>query len=418
MLSVADQGDEWTPPGASGHASPPAPEQPPRFGVRVPQPAPGTASPTDPVAPGAAPTGAPAWSPPPGPRAATATGWTPPPKPGLIPLHPLGFGTLLGTAFSAIRWNARALIAPALVVSLLQSAITVLGLQATLIGVAGRFLDASDADRQAIVAGAVGQLLLTSAALLAIRTVFTALMQGLVVVVVARGALGQKPTIRAVLARVGRRFWRLVLYSLLQSLALLIGFAVIGGLAALLGAALGLAAGTTAGVVLAVVLLALGGLGGAVLTVWIGVKIAVAPSVIVLERTGIVAAVRRSWRLTRGSFWRTFGLIALPQIIIQAVAGVISLPFQLLGSLLTTLVLPNGATSNTAALLQTSVVAALPASAVTAIVAGIGLIAEVAALALLYLDLRMRTDGLDIRLRTLVEAGAVGDQDPYGPPAA
>lgn len=352
------------------------------------------------------------------PLAGGSSGWTPPPKPGLIPLHPLGFGTLLGTAFSAIRWNARALVAPAVVVSLLQSAISVLGLQTTLIGAAGRFFDASDADRQAIVAGGVGQLLLASGAVLAVSTVFTALMQGLVVVVVARGALGQKPTVRAVLARVGRRFWHLLLYSLLESVALVVGFTVIAGLAALLGVAVGVAAGQTAGVVLAIVLLVLGALCGIVLTVWIGVKIAVAPSVIVLERAGIVTAVRRSWRLTRGSFWRTFGLIALPRLIIQVVAGVISLPFQLLGSLLTTLILPNGATGDTGALLQTSILAALPASFVTAIVAGIGLIAEVAAIALLYIDLRMRTDGLDIRLRTLVESGEVGEQDPYGPPPA
>ncbi|WP_375399305.1 hypothetical protein [uncultured Amnibacterium sp.] len=408
---MAGQGDEWTPPGAP--ASPQAgqslprstgQEAPPRFGVRVPSSAPDT----PPQAVAVAPLGG----------GNSSSGWTPPPKPGLIPLHPLGFGTLLGTAFSAIRWNARALVAPAVVVSLLQSAISVLGLQTTLIGVASRFFDASDADRQAIVAGGVGQLLLASGAVLAVSTVFTALMQGLVVVVVARGALGQKPTIRAVLARVGRRFWRLLLYSLLESVALVVGFTVIAGLAALLGVAVGVAAGQTAGVVLAIVLLVLGALGGIVLTVWIGVRIAVAPSVIVLERAGIVAAVRRSWRLTRGSFWRTFGLIALPRLIIQVVAGVISLPFQLLGSLLTTLVLPNGATGDTGALLQTSILAALPASAVTAIVAGIGLIAEVAAIALLYIDLRMRTDGLDIRLRTLVESGEVGEQDPYGPPPA
>ena len=152
--------------------------------------------------------------------------------------------------------------------------------------------------------------------------------------------------------------------------------------------------------------------------VWIGVRIAVAPSVIVLERTGVFAAIARSWRLTRGSFWRTFGLLALPRLIVQTVTSVISLPFQLLGSLLTTLLLPNGASDDVTSLLQTSVVAGLPGNVVTAIVAGLGMIAVVASSALLYLDLRMRSDGLDIRLRALVEAGDVGDADPYGAPPA
>lgn len=415
MLDVADRGEEWTPPGAA--AAPPPHEASPRYGVRVPDSAaaswpPPTAAPP----PGRAPSIAP--SPPPAERRGTPGGWTPPPKPGLIPLHPLGFGALLGTAFSAIRWNPRTLVAPAVVVSLVQSAITVLGLRAVLAGATGRLLDASDADRQVFIAGAVGQLLITYGVTIAVSTVFDALLQGLVVVVVARGVLGQKPTIRVVLARIGRRFWRLLLLAVLESAALLVAFGVIAGVAALLGVLVGAAAGAAAGVVLGVLFVVFGVLGAVVLSIWVSVRIAVAPSVIVLERTGVVAALRRSWTLTRGSFWRTFGLLALPRLIVQIVAGVVSLPFQLLGSLLTTLVLPNGATDDVAAVLQASFVAGVPATAVTAIVAGIGLIAEVAALALLYIDLRMRGDGLDIRLRTLVETGEVGDQDPFiAPPA-
>ena len=32
-------------------------------------------------------------------------GWTPPPKPGLIPLHPLSFGTIIGSSFRVMRRN-------------------------------------------------------------------------------------------------------------------------------------------------------------------------------------------------------------------------------------------------------------------------------------------------------------------------
>ncbi|MBS1674188.1 MAG: hypothetical protein JSS74_09515, partial [Actinobacteria bacterium] len=45
--------------------------------------------------------------------------WTPAPKPGLIPLRPLGFGTVLGKSFAALRHNPKVLFGFAVVVQLL-----------------------------------------------------------------------------------------------------------------------------------------------------------------------------------------------------------------------------------------------------------------------------------------------------------
>ena len=42
--------------------------------------------------------------------------WTPAPRPGIIPLQPLTFGTILGRSFSALRHNPKVLLGFAMVV--------------------------------------------------------------------------------------------------------------------------------------------------------------------------------------------------------------------------------------------------------------------------------------------------------------
>ena len=59
------------------------------------------------------------------------------------------------------------------------------------------------------------------------------------------------------------------------------------------------------------------GLGLLVLGAWLGVKLALVPSVIVLEHAGIRTAIARSWRLTDGSYWRTFGVLLLVGVILN-----------------------------------------------------------------------------------------------------
>src|SRR6478752_9910330 len=50
--------------------------------------------------------------------------WTPAPKKGIIPLHPLSFGTILGRAFAALRHNPRVLFGFAVVVQLIVVLVT------------------------------------------------------------------------------------------------------------------------------------------------------------------------------------------------------------------------------------------------------------------------------------------------------
>ena len=105
-------------------------------------------------------------------------GWTPPPKPGLIPLRPLGFGTLLGASFQVIRRNPR----PTLGISLLLNGGITVFFVAVFGGVAalvfGRANSATSDNADEILAGSIGALVLASLIPLALSVVVTAILQG------------------------------------------------------------------------------------------------------------------------------------------------------------------------------------------------------------------------------------------------
>ena len=119
-----------------------------------------------------------------------------------------------------------------------------------------------------------------------------------------------------------------------------------------------------------------------------------------------LASLGRSWRLVRGSAWRVFGIIALAQIIISFVSGIISMPFSIAGGgslLLRPLVThPTGGSEFVSAL--GSVVAG---AITTPLLAGV--------VVLLYADLRMRKEGLAATLQSAAHAQASPDGHEINP---
>ncbi len=71
-----------------------------------------------------------------------------------------------------------------------------------------------------------------------------------------------------------------------------------------------------------------------------------APSIIVLERLGIVAAIKRSFKLVKEDFWRVFGIRLLGMIVAELIAGAVAVPFSVGGQILLM-----SASSTTAALI-------------------------------------------------------------------
>lgn len=343
----------------------------------------------------------------------TPEGWTPPPKPGLIPLRPLGFGTLLGAPFQVLRRNPKATFGSGLIIQAAIVVVTVLFFAGLAAFVLGRSLNAVGDDADVIAAGNVAIGIIGTIVVLAVSLFASALLQGILVVEVARGTLGEKRRLGELWKAAFKRVLPLALWLLILVAASLIGLAIIIGIIVL-----GAISGSGGGVVAAVLVSLFLGLGFLVLGAWLGTKTAMVPSIIVLERKGVVAAIRRSWSLTRGYFWRTLGTILLVYVILYVASQILSTPFSLLIGIVPSLIDPTGTGSGIVAIIVLYVVFIAFTTAVSAITS----VVQAAVVAVIYIDLRMRKEGLDIELTRFVESAQSPDEegrwpDPYLPRA-
>ena len=333
------------------------------------------------------------------------SGWAPPPKPGLIPLRPLGFGTLLWAPFQVLRRNPKATFGSALII---QSGITLISL--VVIGLAtlwalGRIASATVEESAAVEAGSTLTIVLSALVPISLSVIGSALLQGVIVVEVSRATLGEKLRLGALWRAAGRRLWPLVLWTLLLSAGLLVAISIVAG-AVVLFSLLG-----GAWVILAVISGIFGTLALGAAGIWLFTKLSLVPSIIVLERLGIGAAMRRSWSLTNGYFWRTLGVQLLVSVIVNIVAQVVTMPLALLFVIAFSLVDPNGALNA----YIPSLVLYLLILFVTLVLGAVAAVIQSGTIALIYIDLRMRKEGLDLELQRYVESlHTSGDVvDPY-----
>ena len=385
MTRVADSDDGWASPSGGSQD-----DQRPRYGERVPDWTPPTPEHASASSPALAPAGT----------------YAPPPRRGLIPLHPLSFGQLLGASFGVIRWNPKATVVPALIVAAVQSVLTLTGFGLFAVSAIDRVQRATTAtDRDQILAGVIGGGVLVALGAVAVTVFSSALLQGMLVTVIARAAAGERLTIRQALRAGWRRLPPLLGFAVLLGALQLIAIVILGGVIALI------ASTGQAGVVIAILVGVLVGLAYLAAYLFLAVKLTTVPSTIVLERLGVFASIRRSWILMRGAFWRTLGLLVLVVAMVSFAGQIVTLPFSVLGGALSGLLFPNAGDD-----LQTSIVplivSTIPGSLVAILVTGIGQIAQVAAVVLVYLDRRMRREGLDLELQRFVEQGG---QDPFDP---
>lgn len=367
---AADQPAAWTKP-----AVPPPPPPPPPAGYGPP--APGWAPPPGPP---------PAWTAPPAgaaPPAWTPLGYGPPPaaRPGVIPLRPLGFGELLDGAVSTMRrhWKVQLGLTAAvvLVVTLMQ------GVGAWMFARDSGMFDENFFSTEPLTEetdpfGSAGAQIVQGLGLV-VGLLAQTVLAGLLTVVVGRAVLGRDVSPREAWAQVRPRVWRLIGLAILVP-ALTFGLLVLAVVVPLLLYAAGLP--EVPAFVLGAVLVAI-----AIPTaVWLWVRLAVAAPAIVLERAGIRTALRRSTRLVRRSWWRTFGILLLIQLMAQLISSVLAMPFLIAAFALGFLV-DGGAAWFFVMLMVGGAVASLVTYPFTAGVT-----------ALLYVDLRMRREGLDLAL--------------------
>lgn len=334
---------------------------------------------------------------------AASAGWAPPPKPGLIPLRPLSFGTLMGAPFQELRRNPKATVGSALIVQGITVLLTVLVMGVVTVLSLSRIDQASADDVDEITSGVVLTLILAAIVPIVVSYIGSVFVQGVVVSDVARGTVGEKMRMGALWKATWPRLGWLLLWTLLYSLAVLVALAIVGGLGALLIVQGG------GGIAIGIIVIVFGVLLLIALGVWLFTKLAVVPSVIVMERASLRTAVARSWQLTTGSFWKTFGVLFLIASILGIAAQVITTPVSLVIGMVPSVLDPTN--SDPQSMLTFLIIAEVVLTLVTVVIAAITAVVQSAAVALIYIDLRMRREGLDIELIRFVEARQLGNTD-------
>lgn len=383
-------------------------QRPPQPGGPPWQPQPGSGQPQwggQPVwGPPTGPAHQPQWGQPPynpygGPPPYRQPQYVAPPKPGIIPLRPLMFGEIIDGSFQTIRRNARAMLGAALLAQSLAVVLTAVLTAGSVASAASLETWIESLNEQDMVS--MGFTVLAAVLLVAVLTVFlAAVLQGAMVVPVARSVLNRTTGFRQMWALARSRAGALIRLACLMVLGWLVGAALFVGLMVLVIAALG--------GIGALILIPLG-FGGIALSVWIYIKILVAPAAVVIEELGAVDGLRRSWQLTRGNWWRILGITLVVSIMVGIIAQVVTIPVSLLPAFYTSVVSPHGGPDEAIA---AAVAIALATAVISALVGAVGYAFQTAVMALLYLDLRMRKDGLDIALLRLMESGT----DPDGVP--
>jgi hypothetical protein len=251
-----------------------------------------------------------------------------------------------------------------------------------------RALDPDAGVSGADVASAVSNGIFAAVVPAVLQTLAVIGLTAVLMIAVSEAVLGRRPSVAEVVHRVAPRIWSVLGLSLLTGLiflALVLLLATPGVVLLVSGA--GVAGGIA--VFLAVVaLLVLGPL------LW--VRFAFAAPALLLEQLGVVSALRRSWRLSIGSWWRTFGILLLTGIIAGVANGLLSVPFALFGGVVGEAMGSDGGDPTTLSAgyaVATSIgnIGTVVATAVTAPFSA-------AVTALLYIDLRIRREGLDVAL--------------------
>jgi len=303
-------------------------------------------------------------------------------KPGVVPLRPLGLGEVLDGAVGVIRRYPRPALGLSVIVAVVTTLLNVLLLVTAFQPLLAFDPSSFDDGDTAALEGALGGAFAGGALSILLTLLAGAVLTGAIAAVVGKAVLGAPLSFGQVWAQVRPLLLKLVGVAVLVLVlvygVLLLGIAVAAGLFALGGAILGFVA-------IPVVLVS------AALAVYLYIRFALAPCVLVLERTSIRMSLRRSGVLVKGDWWRVLGILLLTFVIGTFVSQIVQLPFAVLGAgspggLLD----PDAGAFGTRELVASAIGGGLASTIIAPFTAGVR--------ALLYVDRRMRAEGLDVAL--------------------
>ncbi|MEW2548314.1 glycerophosphoryl diester phosphodiesterase membrane domain-containing protein [Streptomyces sp. NPDC047002] len=368
---------QWSPPGAP--PSVPAQAGPPRAQARG----------------GPGPAGGPGWG--------GGAGWGGPPpaaQPGVIPLRPLGLGEILDGSVSVLRRHWRTVLGLTVGVAVVTRTCDIL--LERLLASAPAEIDPSASPTEALdqLGDAIQSTLVTSLISIAITLIGTLFTTAVLTVVVSRSVLGRPVAFQDA--------WREARPRLPQLLGLTLLLPLIG--AAIVAVALvpGLASHTDAGLATTTLLC----FAALPVAVWLMIRFSLASPALMLERQGVTASMRRSAKLVRGAWWRTFGVLLLTGVLTLLVSLIVAVPFSLVATVADggsgiDSVLAGGTPHFGWAYVVITAIGSVIASAVTLpISAGVTV--------LLYVDRRIRREALDLKLTRAAGITGYGAQPPGG----
>ncbi|MEU0147825.1 glycerophosphoryl diester phosphodiesterase membrane domain-containing protein [Streptomyces sp. NPDC006288] len=363
--------------------SPPVDEGGPAGQWSPTQPPPGQWTP--PAAPGNGP-----GAPPPAPGRAgmpPGSGWGGPPtaaKPGVIPLRPLGVGEILDGAVSTMRTHWRTVLGVSLTVSVIAEIVIVLVQRYLLPRPPTVDPNATGTEALRQATDSAQSELLTSAPSTLVAMIATLITTSVLTVVISRSVLGRGVTLSEAWSEARPRILPLVGLTLLLSLM----SAAIMAVGVLPGLLLGDGAGG-----LALTFLGLFAACGVVL--WLMIRFTLAAPALMLERQPVLTALRRSAKLVKGNWWRTFGILALTYLLVIVVTLIIAVPFGIIALAvdsdgLSELLNSNSTDFGWPFLIITGIGDVIISTLAYPFTAGV--------MALLYVDQRIRREALDLEL--------------------
>lgn len=314
-------------------------------------------------------------------------------RPGVVPLRPLALGDLYGGVIGTIRGNVQATIGAGVLVSVAVLAVlTPLALLLANQQIDTRTSDPALDPYAAELSTTVGEQIPGLASLIT-----PVVLAAFLAFVVGQAVLGRKVGLPETWRGTRRHLLRVLASMVLAFL----GYVVVGAVVVLVPLLLVIAtidsggAGAAATVILAFVAT---GLAVVAVEAFLWTRWAFVTPVIVMERAGVIAAFRRSWRLTAGRpFWRVFGLRLLTTLLVGIAGYILTLPLALAGA---GTILASGADASA------SPVVGVVLNSLSVLIAGALTTPFTAGFdALLYVDQRIRREALDVTLIQAVSAG-------------
>ena len=270
---------------------------------------------------GAAPQPDAAWQ---GTQTQGGTAWTVA-QPGIIPLRPLTVGELFNGAFQAVRVNPQTMFGFAFAIMAVVGLVQAFFASSSTSSLTRALSSGDTEDLVYSLGGSMGSLVTSGLTLLA-----TAFLSGMLALTVWDAVLGRKSSPADAWHRFSPRFVPVLLATLLIGIIefvvivlVLLVFMIPFFLVVVNAASARSYDSASAGIGGALSIIFLMIVALIVVACFFTVKFAFTSSAVVLEGLGPVDAIKRSWSLSKGSFWRILGRILLIGVVIGLISSVL-----------------------------------------------------------------------------------------------